>query len=476
MRRFLTSIATAVSACALVCGQTTLKGLHTSDDITFVRQQIADNASPWADAFSRLEASKYASASYTASPVEWLARLNSSLWGELNDRWTSAGIADLYTEGICNNYTYLMRDAAAAYQLALRYTLTDDEQYAVAAKHILTAWATTNKGLLRNSSGELIDPNEYLILIQTHQLAAAAELLRNSDNWDTTDDFTEVCQWLKTVFYTPASDFLRRHNNTINHYWLNWDLAAMTSVLSVGIVCDDTAMQAEAIDYFKHGDGVGCIENAVPYLHTDPSGTGETLGQCNESGRDQGHATLCAALLGTFCQMAKGIGEDLFAYDDYRAVAMAEYIAKYNIKEGDAFKYSEDTIPYTTYTYGDKGQMNAISADSRGTQRPGWDIWVGYCNSNDRGCKYCDEIASLDRPDAGGGSYGSNSGGYDQLGFSTLMFYRTVSDNSSCTVNFINQDDAATTEYYTLQGIKVNEPSSGIYIVKRGNTVSKIIR
>jgi len=184
--------------------------------------------------------------------------------------------------------------------------LTDDEQYAVAAKHILTAWATTNKGLLRNSSGELIDPNEYLILIQTHQLAAAAELLRNSDNWDTTDDFTEVCQWLKTVFYTPASDFLRRHNNTTNHYWLNWDLAAMTSVLSVGIVCDDTAMQAEAIDYFKHGDGVGCIENAVPYLHTDPSGTGETLGQCNESGRDQGHATLCAALLGTFCQMAKG--------------------------------------------------------------------------------------------------------------------------------------------------------------------------
>ncbi len=474
MRRLLTSITTAMSVFALVCGQTTLKGLHTSEDISYVRQQLDTQSSPWTDAFSRLETSKYASTSYTASPVEWLARLNSSVWGELNDRWTAAGIEDLYVEGICNNYTYLMRDAAAAYQLALRYVLTDDEQYADAAKSILTAWTNTNKGLLRNSAGELIDPNEYLILIQAHQLAVAAELLRNSDNWDTTDEFASVCQWLKDTFYVPASDFLKHHNNTTDHYWLNWDLAAMTSVLSVGIVCDDETMQAEAIEYFKHGDGVGCITNAVPYLHDDPSGTGETLGQCNESGRDQGHATLCAALLGAFCQMAKGVGEDLFAYDDYRAIAMAEYIAKYNITEGDDFKYPAETIPFTSYTYGDQGQMDSLSADSRGTQRPGWDIWVGYCNANERACKYSDEIAALDRPDAGGGTYGSNSGGFDQLGFSTLMFYRAPLGSTTLVSNILSHNETEA-EYYTIQGIKVSNPTSGLFIVKRGNTFTKVI-
>ena len=30
----------------------------------------------------------------------------------------------------------------------------------------------------------------------------------------------------------------------------------------------------------------------------------QILGQCEESGRDQGHATLCVSLMGTFCQMA----------------------------------------------------------------------------------------------------------------------------------------------------------------------------
>jgi hypothetical protein len=406
-------------------GETTLTGLHTSADIEYVRQQLSAGNSPWSEALTRLESSNYAKVTYTASPVEYLARLDANNWKELNWRWENAGIADLWYDGIYVNYTNLMRDAAAAYQLALRYQILQDKQYADAAKKILTDWASTNKGLLRNSAGELIDPNEFLILIQAHQLAAAAQLLRISDDWQSTDDFAKVCTWLKSTFYVPASDFLVRHNDTTDHYWLNWDLACMNAILSIGIVSDDAAMQAEAIDYFKSGNGVGNIAKAVPYVYDDPDGTGEKLGQCNESGRDQGHATLCASLLGTFCQMANGIGEDLFAYDNYRAVAMAEYIAKYNVKDGDAFKYDASSLPFTSYYYCSQ-QMDAISDNSRGTVRPGWDIWVGYCNKNGLPCKYANEMAANDRPDAGGGSYGSNSGGFDQLGFSTLMAYRAV--------------------------------------------------
>jgi hypothetical protein len=407
-----------------MCGQNELKGLHTSDDIAYVRKQLDAGLSPWKEAFARLESSSYASPSYTASPVEWLARLDATNWSQLNSRWENAGIADLWYSGIHVNYTNLMRDAAAAYQLGLRYVLTDDERYATAAKNILVAWASTNKGFLRNSSGELIDPNEYLMLIQGHQLAAAAQLLRNSNGWSSTDDFAHVCSWLKSVFYPVAATFLQGHDISESHYWLNWDLASMTAVLGIGILCDDVDMEYEAINYFKSGNGIGNIHNAVPYLYDDPSGSGETLGQCNESGRDQGHATLCATLMGTFCQMAEGIGEDLFAYDNYRAVAMAEYIAKYNVGNDSGFLYDTSTIPYTSYYYCGQ-QMDAISESGRGTSRPSWDIWTGYCTKNGISCKYSNEIASLDRPDAGGGSYGPNSGGFDQLGFSTLMFYRT---------------------------------------------------
>ena len=66
------------------------------------------------------------------------------------------------------------------------------------------------------------------------------------------------------------------------------------------------------------------------FLHQDPDGHG-VLGQGQESGRDQGHATLCIALMGAFCQMAYNIGEDLFAYQDNKVLAMAEYTAKYNL-------------------------------------------------------------------------------------------------------------------------------------------------
>ena len=131
---------------------------------------------------------------------------------------------------------------------------------------------------------------------------------------------------MKDTFYSVSDMFLKNHNGGQGnmHYWLNWDLAQMTSILSIGILCDDNVMINQAIVYFKNEEGrykeAGNIKNAVPYLHQDPD-SDEILGQCEESGRDQGHATLCVSLMGTFCQMAYNIGEDLFAYDNYRAVA-----------------------------------------------------------------------------------------------------------------------------------------------------------
>lgn len=409
--------------------------LHKSEDIAYVRQHLGQ--SPWLEGLDKLKNSGFSVSSYQPTPVEYLARLDKNNWGDGGGRWDDAGLRDAYYPGIENNYTNFFKDCAAAYQLALRYELEGDEACAEASKQIINAWAMKNKGLLlgkKQWKGEVIDPNEYLILFQVHQVANAAELLRGYKGWGDSQEFQRVQSWLLDYFYPFCSKFLKSQGG--KHSWMNWDLASLTAMLSIGILSDRQDIINEAILYFKQGKGPGCIAGqGVVALFDDPSGSGEPLAQGNESGRDQGHNTLCAALLGTFCQMAYNIGEDLFKFQDYRAVAFAQYVAKYNYvkkEKGDYtntalslddFQYEESTIPFTTYSYCDQ-TMTKISQEGRGTVRPGWDVWAAYCKAHGLRGKYVTEMAERFRPDGGGGHYGANSGGFDQLGFSTLMYYR----------------------------------------------------
>lgn len=417
--------------------------LHTQADFDYVKAHLGEE--PYASALVKLKNSAYANVAYVANPVEYLARLDATNWGSLNSRWYNNGIEDLWYEGIHNNYTNFMRDAAAAYQLALLYKLEGNTAAAEAAKNIMVKWATVNKGILRNQKGEIVDSNERLMLFQPYQMAIAAEMLRDYNGWGTSEEFAKVIKWMDDVFYPLAEEQIQvQQNSGGGHYWLNWDLAAMTTILALGVVSDNQDYINEAIMYYKGiGSGPGNIFKGVPFLHEDPDGTGELLGQGNELGRDQGHNTLCVAVMGVFCQMGLAIGDDLFAYGDYRALALAEYVAKYNIahevlfpnpmttnnvtvvgeNESD-FVYRHNTFPFTTYTYGDGGTMTEPSQAGRGTLRPGWDYYVGYANTHGQSAIYVSDYASKIRPDGGGGHYGGNSGGFDQIGFSTLMGYR----------------------------------------------------
>lgn len=417
--------------------------LHTADDIARVKKYLGE--SPWEEAYAHLEASSFAQTSvkdHTSMLKDgYLKRMDAANW---------SGTYSDYS-----NYTGAMYDAASAYQLALRYQLSGDSRYADAAIRLLNAWSTNCKGILRleGYTDSIPDPNEYLINIQAYQFANAAELLRNYSGWGK-QDFSKFQSWMKSTFYSVAKMFLKDHNGGQGnmHYWLNWDLANLTCVLSVGILCDDNYMINWAINYFKNErelyDEAGCIKNAVPYLHQDDDlvmignstiHSGETLGQCEESGRDQGHATLCAALMGVFCQMAYNVGEDLFAYDNYRALDMAEYVAKYNLIKDvsytkglfadDDFSFDSDTFPYTSYS--NPSYSNPIiSKKSRGTKRPEWELWYGYAKMKGISAIYCGKWVEQMRQynsfhsDGGGGDYGPNSGGFDQLGYGTLMFAR----------------------------------------------------
>ena len=140
--------------------------LHSEADFTYVKEKLAASAQPWADAYASLESSKFANPAYQADPVEWLKRLDKTNWENKHPDYV--------------NYTNLANDAAAAYQLALRWKLSDKKEYGDAAKSILNAWAKNCKGIYREN-GSLIDPNELLIAIQAYQLANAAEILRGYD-------------------------------------------------------------------------------------------------------------------------------------------------------------------------------------------------------------------------------------------------------------------------------------------------------
>jgi len=367
--------------------------LHTAADFALVKTKVEANAQPWKAGYDVLTASAYANVNYAPNAVVKLVRGGGSK-----------------EEPDPDNYGNAYRDVAAAYQLALRWKITGDDSYAAKAVLILNTWASTCTSI----SG---DSNKFLASgIYGYQFANAAEILRDYSGWAPAD-FTKFKTWMVNLWYPLALDFLERHNGACDsHYWANWDIANMNTVLAIGILADDKSKINYAIQYFKKGIGTGNIDHAVVYRHNV---NGEDLGQCQESGRDQGHATLVISLFGSFCQMAYNVGVDLFAYENNKVLAMCEYVAKYNVNTA----YS---VPFVPYKNCDAASLTPehtmVSTAERGTLRPSWELIYNHYRAKGVTAKYSQEFAEKVRPEGGGGNYGPNSGGFDQLGFGTLMY------------------------------------------------------
>lgn len=409
--------------------------LHTAADFERVKANI--DKTPWKEAYAYLEQSWLSQPTVTD---ETAALLDGYLKRMDKDNW-SGKYADYA------NYTAAMHDAAKAYQLGLRYKISGNTQYAETAVKILNAWGEKCKGYLTMGgyTDSIPDPNIYLLAIQGYQFANAAEMLRDYNNWAQSEGFGKFKNFMTNTYYKLATTYLKSHNGGqgTQHYWLNWDLANLTSMLAYGILFEDNYAINYAINYFKNEQGLfsenGNILNAVPYMHKDPD-SDEMLGQCEESGRDQGHATLCVSLMGVFCQMAYNIGENLFDYADGRALAMAEYVGKYNLVKDDAYvngpkdqgdyQYDSDTFPYTAYSNPSWSNPVIANDSGRGKKRPCWELFYGYAKETGKSAIYCgkwvEQMRTLNsfKCDGGSGTYDPNSGGYDQLGMGTLMFAR----------------------------------------------------
>lgn len=361
--------------------------LHTRADLTRMADRVKAGAAPYTAGFARLTANRHAQSGWTPNPQTTVYR----------------------GEGSPQNYATLYNDIHAAYQNGLRHHVSGDSAYADTAVAILNAWSAKLTSL-EGSADRFLAAGLY-----GYQFANAAELVRDHPDFD----LSRFQEMLTKVFAPLSDDFLVRHNGAVvTNYWTNWDLTAMACVLATGIFCDDRSQVTRAIDYFKHGEGLGAIRNAIPVVHDD--GLAEWL----EAGRDQGHALLGVGLMGTFCEMAWNQGYDLYGYDDSRFLKGAQYVAKWSLG-GD--------VSYTANTRA-KGAIGGWSGRETASAAAGVDpsmtrpIWAMIANhyTKRRGlpASYVTRIAAKSAPEGGGGDYGPNSGGYDQLGFGTLAFTR----------------------------------------------------
>ncbi|WP_329071591.1 alginate lyase family protein [Streptomyces sp. NBC_01429] len=356
--------------------------LNASGELNRAKVRVAAGNDPWLAGWNRLTANSHAQSGWQPNPQATIIR-----------------------GGTGENYGTLYNDIHAAYQNALRWQIGGTTAHGDTARNILNAWSATLTTVTGNADRFLAAG------IYGYQFAQAAELMRGYSGFDL-DRFRRM---MVNVFYPLNNQFLTEHNGAcITNYWANWDLCNMNSILAIGILNDDAGKYDQAVNYFKNGAGNGAIQKAVPFVYES-----QGLAQWQESGRDQGHTMMGMGQMGAFCEMAWNQGDDLYGYDNNRFMKAAQYVAKYNLGQD---------VPWTKYTWG-TGQScayqehTAISADSRGQARPVWDILhYHYARRRNLSVPYITAIAESVRPEGGGGDYGPNSGGFDQLGFGTLLY------------------------------------------------------
>lgn len=339
-------------------------GLHTQADLDRMKTQVAAGAHPWIDDWNRLMKDPAAQYTYKASPNA--------------DMGANRQRADA--------------DAHAAYLNAIRWYISGDTSYADCAVRICNGWS---------SKVNTVPSSTGLVGIPIFDFALAAEVLRAYPGWAPAD-FAQFQKMMETYLYPSSHDFLTKHNgDCITAYWANWDACNIGALIAMGVLCDDRAKFDEGVAYYKGGAGNGCIKNAVYFLHTP------TLGQWQESGRDQNHAQLGIGLLGSACQVAWNQGVDLFGYDDNRLLAGAEYVAQTNLSQ---------PVPYKYYTNCHAANQNWVSLDGLGRidNRPVWElVYNHYAVLKGLNAPNCQAIAQLIRPEHGSA---------DHFGYGTLTF------------------------------------------------------
>lgn len=303
--------------------------------------------------------------------------------------------------GTGQNFGTMVKDMQRAYQLALRWKVSQDTAYADLAVVFLDAWSKPMKRLDGNADRFLAAG------IYGYQWANTVELMRGYPGWSA-EGIERFQRLLLDHFYPLSHDFLIGHNGAnITNYWANWDLCNINSIMAIGICCDRRDLYNEAIHYYKNGRGNGATAHNVYVIHPGH------FGQWQESGRDQGHSTLGMSLCGALCEMAWSQGDDLYGHWNNRLLSAAEYVAASNLADAGGVY---PALPFSRYV-NRQGTFTGISPAGRPHFRYGWELLHNhYVNRKGLSAPYVTAMAAKIRPELRGSG--------DDPGMGTLTFSR----------------------------------------------------
>lgn len=337
--------------------------LHSQEGIDFVKSKIKAKEDPWANAWSELKRSRYASLRWKADPTAHVER------GASNN--PNIGSSDF------------SNDARAAYTHALHWALSGEAAHAKKSAQIIDAWSSTLKTITNHDA-------RLLIGMSGQNYVIAAELLRHTwDGWPK-ENQTRFEKMLREIWYPVIKDFYPSANG-------NWDASMEQTMIAMGVFLDDKTMFDRAATYYLKGKGNGAIGM---YFKAN--------GQCQETGRDQGHTQMGLEYLSNTAETAWIQNVDLYAALDNRLLKGFEYTAKYNLG---------NDVPYAPYkSFEGRYHYKRISDDSRGRLRDMYEkVFNHYHHRRGLKAPFTQKAAEQNRPE---------SIGRGPVPWGTLMFYK----------------------------------------------------
>ena len=125
----------------------------------------------------------------------------------------------------------------------------------------------------------------------------------------------------------------------------NWGAIVNRCRMACAIFLQDSTLYQASVDYFLHANDNGALPRYI-----------SPTGQCQETGRDQGHAQLGLGALCDICEMAEQQGTDLYGALDNRLMKGIEYSARYNL----GYEVPFETWTDCTGLYNDWTQPGAM--------------------------------------------------------------------------------------------------------------------
>lgn len=372
--------------------------LHNAADLAFMRAKVEAMEQPWYGSWVEL------TNDYRCRPYyPWQA------WEVVTSNAPYAG-----------SLTSFRQDCYAVYVNALAYAISTNTVFADRALAILNGWTATLTNIDGNFNGA--NQGQLLTAWAVHPFVNGAELLRATlpaGYWSGADQ-DRFARFLTNFCAPQITQFAPDYHG-------NWGVTMMASVASMGIYLDDPALFALATNAFWNlNTGSFNLARFTNYIYP--------TGQCEESGRDQGHCHMGIGALLVLAETAWKQGVDLYGAHDNRLAKGVEYLARYNLGNDDLpqpWYLLPPAVTWTQVSAAERGNFVGIYELpyqryqlDRGIPMPWTEQVIGLTNwtGTNGFARTINFVSGKNyRPEAGW-SYGE--------GFGTLAYYRGQTSNT----------------------------------------------